>query len=125
MYLVDSNIIIYSYSEQYEYLRDLLYHELVYVSEISRVEVLGYHKLTPDEESYHQDFFKLIPIIYPTKEIFDKSIQVRRRYNLKLGDSIIAATALINNLTVCNRNITDFNRIDQLAYINPIRDNNT
>ena len=121
MYLVDSNIVIYSYFEQYEYLKDVLYNDLVYVSEISRIEVLGYHKLTLDEEMYYNDFFKFIPIIYPTPDIFDKTIQIRKQYNLKLGDGLIAATALINNLTVYTRNIADFKRIDNLKFIDPIK----
>jgi len=93
MYLLDSNIIVYSCFPQYEYLRDLFVSESVYVSEISRVEVLGYHKLTPDEEIYFKDIFNLIHIITPDQQIFDAAIMIRKNYNLKLGDSIIAATA--------------------------------
>ena len=58
MYLIDSNIIVYSYLPQFEYLRTLFIKESVYISEISRLEVLGYYKLTADEEKYFKDIFK-------------------------------------------------------------------
>jgi predicted nucleic acid-binding protein len=121
MHLVDSNIVIYSYFEKYEYLKKILYNDLVYVSEISRIEVLGYHKLTLDEETYYKDFFKFMPVIYPTQDIVDKTIEIRKQYNLKLGDGLIAATALINDLTIYTRNIADFKRIDNLKFIDPIK----
>lgn len=48
-FLLDSNLIIYSYSNEYEYLRDLIIDGSCIVSEISRVEVLGYHALKKEE----------------------------------------------------------------------------
>ena len=120
MYLIDSNIIVYSYLPQYEYLRDLFVKEAIYVSEISRVEVLGYHKLTTDEEIYFRDIFTLIPCIFPSQEIFDKAIDIRKQYNLKLGDSLIAATAVVKGLTIYTRNLSDFEKTEVVNCINPI-----
>jgi predicted nucleic acid-binding protein len=120
MFLIDSNIIIYSYSNQYEYLRSLFFKEAIFVSEITRVEVLGYHKLTNEEESYFQDIFSFIPIIFPSQQNFDTSITVRKTYNLKLGDSIIAATALVHDLSIYTRNLSDFEKTTAISCINPI-----
>jgi predicted nucleic acid-binding protein len=119
MFLIDSNIIIYSHSNQYEYLRSLFFKESVFVSEISRVEVLGYHKLTIEEENYFQDIFNFIPIISPSPQIFDTSITIRKTYNLKLGDSIIAATALVHGLSIYTRNTGDFEKIISLKCTDP------
>ena len=85
MFLIDSNIIVYSYLPKYEYLRELFIKDPIYVSEISRLEVLGYHKLTANEEIYFKDIFNLIPIIFPSQEIFNAAIDIRKSYNLKLG----------------------------------------
>ena len=120
MLLIDSNIILYSYLPQYKYLRDLFVNETVFVSEISRVEVLGYHKLTTDEDHYLRDIFALIPIILPSQQVFDRAIEIRKQYNLKLGDSIIAATALTNGLDICTRNLKDFEKIIGIACVNPV-----
>lgn len=120
MFLIDSNIIIYSYSNQYEYLRSLFFKESAFVSEITRVEVLGYHKLTNEEESYFQDIFNFLPVISPSLQIFYTSITIKKTYNLKLGDSIIAATALINGLSIYTRNLSDFKKITSLKCTDPI-----
>jgi predicted nucleic acid-binding protein len=118
--LIDSNIIIYSFSTEYAYLRGLIIDESSVISEITRIEVLGYHGLQKDQESYFQDIFSYTPIIVPDQKVFDKAIDVRKKYNLKLGDSIIAATALVHGLKLYTRNLKDFERIATLKCVNPI-----
>jgi predicted nucleic acid-binding protein len=110
----------YSYLNKYEYLRQLFVKESIFISEITRVEVLGYHKLNSEEDRYFRDVFNFIPVIFPSQEIFDASIIIRKTYNLKLGDSIIAATAYVNNLSIYTRNISDFERVKSIKCINPI-----
>jgi predicted nucleic acid-binding protein len=120
-FLIDSNIIIYSYSSEYQYLREIITNESSNISEISRVEVLGYHGLKNDEQRYFDDIFNFVTIIFPSPVIFDKAIAIRASYRLKLGDSIIAATALIHDLTLYTRNVSDFERIAGLKMVNPIK----
>ncbi|MBV8388791.1 MAG: type II toxin-antitoxin system VapC family toxin [Mucilaginibacter sp.] len=93
----------------------------MYISEISRLEVLGYHKLTSEEESYFKDVFSFVPIIFPSQEIFDTAIAIRKSHNLKLGDSLIAATALANNLSIYTRNLSDFEKVKSMRCIDPLR----
>lgn len=120
MFLIDSNIIVYSCLPQYHYLKDIFVKESVFVSEISRIEVLGYHKLTADEEAYFNDVFNFIPLIFPSQKIFDTAITVRKKYNLQLGDSVIAATALEHDLSIYTRNLRDFEKITNVKCFNPI-----
>lgn len=120
MLLIDSNIIVYSYLPQYQYLRDIFVKESVFISEISRIEVLGYHKLTKDEEIYFKDIFHFIPVILPSPPVFDAAINIRKMYNLKLGDSLIASTALVHGLTIYSRNLKDFERVTDINCVNPI-----
>ncbi|WP_439584602.1 type II toxin-antitoxin system VapC family toxin [Dyadobacter bucti] len=119
MYLIDSNIIIYSYSRDHQDLRKLFDDEISFVSEITRVEVLGYHKLTTNEDLYFKDVFEFIPILIPTQSIFNRAIELRKAFNLKLGDSIIAATAMENQLTIYSRNLKDFDRVEGLLCKDP------
>lgn len=119
-FLLDSNIIIYSYLSEYEYLRAFISDEFCTLSEISRVEVLGYHKLKPEEDRYFKDVFMYATIIVPDKDVFDRAIEIRKMYNLKLGDSLIAATALIHDLEIYSRNLNDFKRVAGLKCVNPI-----
>ena len=120
MLLIDSNIIVYSYLPQYNYLKDIFINESVFASEISRIEVLGYHKLTVDEEIYFKDIFNFIPLIFPSPQIFDTAITIRKTYKLQLGDSIIAVTALEHDLSIYTRNLKDFDKINDIKCFNPI-----
>lgn len=120
-FLLDSNVIIYSYSSEYEYLRELVINESCTLSEVSRVEVLGYHGLKKEEEKYFKDIFEYVPLILPDQDIFDRAIEIRKKYNLKLGDSLIAATASVHRLEIYTRNLNDFVRVKGLKCVNPIR----
>lgn len=119
--LIDSNILIYSFLSEYQYLRETITNEFSCISEISRVEILGFHGLKKDDEKYFLDIFDVITIIAPSTEIFDCAIQIRKSHRLKLGDSIIAATALVNGLTLYTRNVSDFDKVTGLKCVNPIK----
>lgn len=54
MILIDSNILIYSADEKYRYLRNLFKQENAFVSIITRLEVLGYHRITPKQIIYFE-----------------------------------------------------------------------
>lgn len=118
--LIDSNIVIYSISQEFHFLRTLLVSKDCYVSEISCVEVLGYHGLNDVDRKFFLDVFDYISIITPDQTIFDKAIEIRRRYKLKLGDSIIAATAIVHELDLYTHNVKDFKRVEGINYIDPI-----
>ena len=59
MRLVDSNIIIYATAPENEWLRTWLEVEPFAVSQISLIEVLGYHQITPEEITDLEEFFIL------------------------------------------------------------------
>lgn len=50
--------------------------------------------------------------------VVNKTIELRRKYKKKLPDTIIAATAIVNGLTIATRNVSDFNGIDNLSVWN-------
>lgn len=119
MYIFDSNI-IYAAIDEYAYLRDMIRKENPTVSEISKLEVLGYHKLQPSE---YRDFeaifnqFELIPI---SSSIIEQAVNLRRAKSMSVGDAIIASTALQHGLKLVTRNTKDFSHITDLQLINPI-----
>ncbi len=55
--LLDSNIIIYASQPQFDELRNFIAQSVPFVSAVSYVEVLGYHRLTEDERVYFGAFF--------------------------------------------------------------------
>ena len=58
-------------------------------------------------------------ILYIDEIIADKTIELRKKYKIKLPDAIIAATAIVYNLILVSLNITDFNKIEGINIINP------
>ncbi|NTW66898.1 MAG: type II toxin-antitoxin system VapC family toxin [Nitrospirae bacterium] len=49
--------------------------------------------ITPQEEKKLKRFLQDIPVIDITAEIKERTIELRKKYNLRLPDAIIAATA--------------------------------
>lgn len=121
MKLLDTNILIYAGEAQFAtallpYVTDINNC----VSAISMVETLGYHKITPMQQHYFYHLFKILKTLPVDDSVISKAIQIRQTRKISLGDSIIAATALIHNLDLITRNVDDFGHIPGLTVINPI-----
>jgi predicted nucleic acid-binding protein len=89
------------------------------VSVLTKIEFLGWQPPTIEEQEDAERFMDSCKILPLTNEIIDKTIEIRRTYKLKTPDAIIAATALVHNLTLISRNDKDFQRIKKLKYTNP------
>src|ERR1017187_1946680 len=70
------------------------------ISIINVIEVLGHISATTDLEK----FIALANILDLNRDIANVTIALRKIHKIKLGDAIIAATALANNLTIITRN---------------------
>lgn len=117
--LIDSNIIIYASKPEHSDLRTFIAEHTPAVSVVSYVEVLGYHKLADNEREDFEAFFASAPMLALSRAVLDQAVQLRQQKKMTLGDSLIAATALIYKLTLVTRNIDDFNWIDGLSLLNP------
>jgi predicted nucleic acid-binding protein len=53
--------------------------------------------------------------------VLSKAIDLRKMYKMKLADSIVAATALVENREIYTRNVSDFSKIPNLVVINPMK----
>jgi len=114
MILLDSNIIIYAAQPAYHKLRNWLEDQVLVVSELSRLEVMGYHLIKKKEEKYFGRFFDEINVIPISTEIINTAIPIRKTYNMSLGDSIIAATATCYSFALCTNNLKDFMPVEKL-----------
>lgn len=70
------------------------------VSQITRMELLGFPGLLPEEELAILDLLQNCRILFIDELVEQKAIQLRRTSHCKLPDAIIAATVLVNNLTL-------------------------
>jgi len=69
------------------------------VSEMTRIELLGYPNLTQTEETVIEKFLSFVEILPIHRQIANRTIQLRRlTTRLKLPDAIIAATAIEHQL---------------------------
>ena len=55
-------------------------------------------------------------------QLFNETIALRKIQKIKLPDAIIAATALVHNLTIISRNTSDFKNITGLTCLDPYTD---
>jgi len=90
------------------------------VSAISKLEVLGYPRLLETGRHYFENVFKILNILPISDAVIDKAIELRQLFKMKSNDSIILATALLNDLVVYTRNVDDFKSITGLKVINPV-----
>ena len=117
--LIDSNIIIYSTLPDYSFLRDTLRDYKLHASVVSKVEVLGYAKLTKPDTEYFNNYFNLIQLYHTSSTIAEYAIKLRQLKKISLGDALIAGTALAYDLPLMTRNDQDFTWIEGLSVINP------
>ena len=120
--LIDSNIIIYAAQPDQPSLRTLIVEHTPFVSAVSYVEVLGYHQLTEDERAYYTSFFQAAPVLPISSPVLEQAVKLRQLKKMTLGDALIAATALIHNLTLLTHNKRDFQWIPNLVVLDPLTD---
>lgn len=122
MILLDSDIVIYSTKPNFDSVLGLFSSNEIAVSIITYIEVLGYHKITHDDRNTLAEFFEVAKVIPLSEEIARMAIELRQTRPIKLGDSLISATAIVNDLPLVTNNIKDFNWIESLTLIDPFRD---
>ena len=122
-YLLDSNTIIDYIAGLYsgkakQWLNHIIDEEII-VSVITKIEVLSFD---PDKEDNYPilvDFFEASTILELSDSVVNKTIAIRQKQKIKLPDSVIASTALVNELVLISRNTKDFRTIPDLEVINP------
>ncbi|WP_128546891.1 type II toxin-antitoxin system VapC family toxin [Larkinella soli] len=117
--ILDSNVIIYSILPKYDSLRKFLKENesILKVSSITRIETLGFHRLTPDEKVKFEGFFQIVPDITISEAVIQEAIRLRQQRKRSTGDAIIAATALLHHLPLLTNNAGDFTDIPGLNVI--------
>lgn len=121
-FLIDSNVLI-----DYTALRlpqkgsdfvEHIFNTDFLISVVVKIEVLGFENV-PNKMADMEEFVNTAIVLPLDEAITKQTIQLRRQYKkIKLGDAIIAATALVYNLILITRNTDDFKNIDGLRSTN-------
>ena len=123
MILLDTNILIEILKNNHKTISliETYKRETLYVSAISAME-LYYGALNKKELEKLKHFIDLFNIIYLSEEISKKSLEIillySKSHSLDIPDSLIASSAIINNLKIFTYNVKDFKFIDELELLN-------
>lgn len=95
---------------------DTIFNSQYHISVINKIELLGYPNLNKNEEDKFNLFIEH-SILHPIdKKTIEKTIEIRKKYRIKLPDAIIAATCMENGLEIITLNMKDFENIEGLHY---------
>lgn len=114
-YVLDTNIVLYI-SNGNEDLKTFLNHQRITISIITEIELLGYPAISKKEVSGLTQFIDEMEVIPVGMRIKDIAIQIRRKYKLKVPDSIVAATAIACELPLITSD-KQFKRIEELQLL--------
>jgi len=122
-YLLDTNILIYYWNgdipeAERDRIEAILKHSFI-VSIITKIELLGWRKHTPEGFKKAKEFLERAEIMPIDDYLADLTIELKRDNNIKQADGLIAATALLNDLVLVTRNEEDFSDLIDLEIYNP------
>jgi predicted nucleic acid-binding protein len=124
-YLIDSNVIIdytaLRLSQKGSDFVEELFNNNFLISVVVKIEVLGFDDV-PDKLLAMEEFLNTSATLPLDEVVTKQTILLRRRYKkLKLGDAIIAATAIVHSLILISRNTKDFINIKGLQVLDPYK----
>ena len=98
-----------------EYILSEIIDNQINISAINKIELLGFSNV----EQIIVDLVSCAVIYHIDDEIIDKTIELRKKYKIRLPDTIIAATAIVNDFVLISHNFRDFQKIRELNFIDP------
>lgn len=128
-YLLDTNILIYYLNGTIpdENTRiDTILQSSFHISILTKIEFLSWGEFLEknDELAKAQEFIGHATMLNLDNAIVQKTIELRREFKIPLADSVIAATALENEMTVVTRNVADF-QMTAVDIYNPFSESAT
>jgi hypothetical protein len=94
---IDTNIAIYLLNGDTS-LAEILHSKQLYISFITQLELLGYPNLSENQIQQIDLMLENFIILDINTQIKQRTINLRKKYKIKLPDSIVAATALYVDL---------------------------
>lgn len=120
MYTIDTNILIYHANGEQkvsEFLFSACEKDIsIIVPTIAVVEFFSFPAITPRARELFHEIFPYFRIAALDYDLSLAAAEVRKKYKLKLGDSVIAATALVTNSALVTRD-RQFLKIKEVAIV--------
>ena len=112
---IDTNIALYLLGGD-NTLAILLQEKQIYISFITQLELLGFKQLSVQEERLIREFINQCNVIDINETIKEKTIQLRKDYQVKLPDSIIMATSIFLSIPIITSDL-DFKKVIELDLL--------
>ncbi len=109
--LLDTNVALYLLRGDHS-AADALDGQEVFISFITRMELLSKPGMTKAETKQVEAFLNEWPMVELDRSIMDQAILLRREFRLKIPDAIIAATALFLNVPLLTAD-SDFDKLTE------------
>ncbi|MBL4753008.1 MAG: type II toxin-antitoxin system VapC family toxin [Flavobacteriales bacterium] len=87
-----------------------------YISFISQLELLGYLEITKAEQKQVADFLNLCTVIDINNRIKAETVNIRRKYKVKLPDAIIIASAYYLDVPVITAD-AGFKKVEEIDLL--------
>jgi len=113
--LVDTNIILYLLGGD-KTIIPILENKNLFISFISELELLSYINLTNKELSVVKNFLSECSILDINSKIKEHAIEIKRKYKLKLPDTIVLATSQYLNIQILSAD-NQFNQVKEIDLI--------
>lgn len=115
--LVDTNIVIYLLNKD-DTIAELLRHKKLYISFITELELFGIKGLSEKDEKLIENFLKDCHTVEINGKIKQQYKKLRKNYNLKLADCIIAATSIAEDIPLlsADKQLKNIKELDLLIY---------
>jgi predicted nucleic acid-binding protein len=113
--LVDTNILI-NLSEGKENVDRYLDNAHIFVSVITEIELLGWHKITESQNRFFRTLLNDCQVIELLPEVKRTAIEIRRTNKIKIPDAIIAATSLYLDIPLLTHD-SGFSKIKNLNLL--------
>jgi len=112
---VDTNICIYLLNDD-RIIADFLDGYQIYISFITEIELYAYHSSNPLAKQVLDEFIKAVNVVNIDEAIKHRTIEIRRDFKLKLPDSIIAASAMVEGISFITAD-KGFKKLAELSIV--------
>jgi predicted nucleic acid-binding protein len=113
-FIADTNFLVYVHEGNQNVVPFLNYN--FGISFISEVELLGYKGITKVEETKLKQLINDIFVIDWNLKLKEQTIELRKKYNIKLPDAIIASTSIIYEMPLITAD-NGYSKIEELDLI--------
>lgn len=122
-YLLDTNSLIYYFQGAPQ--MDPVFRQIEQgearpvVSIITEIELLGFPRLTRQDEARIQTLLSGFTVVAVDERIAVQAVALKRRHGIKTPDAIIAATAMIENACLVTRDQDLLEKVPEVRSLNP------